>query len=121
MGKSSILRYLSQTFSITSDSCPKCGGDQIRYSSVWWRNFERFMRGSKRRYCKTCGNKWFSKRQIGISELKKKILFLAILAIIAVFIGVLLNLFMKPSASDLAEQELMSVETQVEMSTPLSS
>jgi|GEM_PF-3579981 len=121
MSKPSVLRYLSQIFSITSDSCPKCGGDQIRYSSVWWRNIERFMKGSKRRYCKACGWKWFSKRSVGASELKKKILFLSVLGLAALLILVLWSFLSAPSASDLAEQELMNVEVRASMDGPISS
>jgi hypothetical protein len=37
--------------------CPRCGGSKIRRSASWLRHIGR-VRGSHRRYCLDCGEKW---------------------------------------------------------------
>ncbi|MBI5623511.1 MAG: hypothetical protein HZB91_03545 [Elusimicrobia bacterium] len=38
--------------------CPRCGGSKIRRSSSWLRHIGRVLRGSHRRCCLDCGEKW---------------------------------------------------------------
>ncbi len=45
-------------FGKISEKCPKCGSSDLCYSSSPWRDMLRRLRGSRRRYCRSCEERW---------------------------------------------------------------